>query len=329
MPQRDRLFLRTVVVRLSLGFKIAWRKGARGRVLDWIGAVIRAWMSPTGVPGVVVTIAAERIHKLNEECCYLLRDAEQVQKSRVRQLAGLATWISGVMPRMCAFTNMLWAAINSGSGDLVSVSQLRRALLWISTLCGNNLKAVERHCRPRASYFSLITFDGSLTGGGATLQVGLTNLKDAEHVPVVSYWHDRWTAEGFQLLGVEPGDPGGQARLEAYTLLGALATWQSTLAETQGTLAALGDALGILYDVTKIKAKEPVLNAIAAEMALLMAPIGMDIRAANVWTQRNRVCDELSRLQCGQLPELPTLSSAHCMKRRFPKGTILQSLKHT
>ena len=130
------------------------------------------------------------------------------------------------------------------------------------------------------------------------------------------------------LLDVQPGDPAGQARLEAYTLLGALATWQSTLADMQGSLAVLGDALGILYDVTKLKSKEPVLNAIAAEMALLMAPIGLDIRTAHIWTQRNRVCDELSRLQSGQVPKLPTLSSALCMKRRVPKGTILHSLKH-
>ena len=74
-------------------------------------------------------------------------------------------------------------------------------------------------------------------------------------------------------------------------------------------------------------AKEPVLNAIAAEMALLMAPIGLDIRTAHIWTQRNRVCDELSRLQSGQVLKLPALSSAHCMKRRVPKGTILHSLK--
>ena len=159
------------------------------------------------------------------------------------------------------------------------------------------------------------------------MQIGLTSLNDAEQALVVSYWHDQWSLEEFQLLDITLGDPGGQARLEAYTLLGALATWQSTLAQTQGTLAALGDALGILYDVTKLKAKEPVLNAIAAEMALLLAPIGMDIRAAHLWTQRNRVCDELSRLRRGQRPELQVLSSAHCMKRRLPEGKILQSLK--
>ena len=243
------------------------------------------------------------------------------------------------MPQMSAFTSMLWAAINCGPSDTVSVGQLRRALLWISTLCGYSFKAVERRCRPRATYFSLITFDGSLTGGGATLQVGLTKLEEAESAPIVSYWHDRWSESEFQLLDVVPGDPGGQAKLEAYTLLGSLATWKSTLADSQGTLSVLGDALGVLYDVTKLRAKEPVLNAIAAEMALVLAPIGMDVRAAHVWTQRNRICDALSRLREGtgpshltsgprdSLPEIPELSEAFLVKRRLPEGTILRSLR--
>ena len=296
-------------------------------------------MAPTGVPGVTVSITAERIRRLKDECCTLLNEVDQVPKNRVRQLAGLATWIAGVMPQMSAFTSMLWAAINSGPNDTVSVGQLRRALTWISTLCGYSFKAVERRCRPRATYFSLITFDGSLTGGGATLQVGLTKLEEAESAPIVSYWHDRWSESEFQLLDVVPGDPGGQAKLEAYTLLGSLATWKSTLADSQGTLSVLGDALGVLYDVTKLRAKEPVLNAIAAEMALVLAPIGMDVRAAHVWTQRNRICDALSRLREGtgpshltsgprdSLPEIPELSKAFLVKRRLPEGTILRSLR--
>ena len=51
------------------------------------------------------------------------------------------------------------------------------------------------------------------------------------------------------------------------------------------------------------------------------------LRAAHVWTQRNRVCDELSRLRSGQRPKLPELSKAYCMKRRLPEGAILRSLK--
>ena len=90
------------------------------------------------------------------------------------------------MPLMSAFTNMLWAAINSGPSDTVAVGQLRRALVWISTLGGDNLKAVEWYCRPRASYFSLSTFDRSLTGGGAALQIGLSSLEEAESAPIVS-----------------------------------------------------------------------------------------------------------------------------------------------
>ena len=122
------------------------------------------------------------------------------------------------------------------------------------------------------------------------------------------------------------GDPAGQARLEAYTLLTALTTWQTTLAKTQGHLAVLGDALGVLHDVVKLKAHDKILNALAGEMALILAPISLDIRAAHLWTQRNVVCDALSRLSAGEAHDLPALKGATRVSRLLPKGDIFKSL---
>ena len=36
----------------------------------------------------------------------------------------------------------------------------------------------------------------------------------------------------------------------------------------------------------RFKAKDPVLNAIAGELAYLIAPIGLDLRAAHIWSER-------------------------------------------
>ena len=84
----------------------------------------------------------------------------------------------------------------------------------------------------------------------------------------------------------------------------ALRTWQPILMESQVSLAILGDAMGVLFDVMKLKARDPVLNAVAAEMALVLAPLGMDVRVAHLWTQRNQVCDLLSRFNAdASLPE--------------------------
>ena len=72
----------------------------------------------------------------------------------------------------------------------------------------------------------------------------------------------------------------------------------------QGRIAILGDALGILYDVVKFRARDTVLNNIAGEIALILAPTGNDLRAAHLWTQRNVVCDGLSRLGRGEQPDI-------------------------
>ena len=82
----------------------------------------------------------------------------------------------------------------------------------------------------------------------------------------------------------------------------------------------------MLFDVMKLKARDPVLNAVAAEMALVLAPLGMDVRVAHLWTQRNQVCDLLSRLNAdASLPE--ALSGATRVKLRKPEGLILSSLR--
>ena len=143
----------------------------------------------------------------------------------------------------------------------------------------------------------------------------------------MAYWNTQWTDADVSLLQVVRGEPAGQARLEAFTLLVALATWRVTFTEAQGNLAVLGDALGVLHDVVKLKARDRILNAVAGEMALVLAPISLDIRAAHLWTQRNAVCDALSRLAAGQEHDLPALKGAIRVRSVRPKCDVLRSLE--
>ena len=63
-PQhRCRLLLPTVLLWLALGFKLSWRKGPRGREVEWTGARLTPWTSPTKVPGVTISITADRVAK--------------------------------------------------------------------------------------------------------------------------------------------------------------------------------------------------------------------------------------------------------------------------
>ena len=46
----------------------------------------------------------------------------------------------------------------------------------------------------------------------------------------------------------------------------------------------------------RFRAKDPILNELMAELALVVAPLGVELQAMHLWTQRNRTCDALSRL---------------------------------
>ena len=88
------------------------------------------------------------------------------------------------------------------------------------------------------------------------------------------------------------------------------------LLTSQGALAVRGDAMGVLVDVVKLRARDPVLNMLVHDMSLSIAPTGLDLRAAHVWSESISVCDLLSRLQLeGQLVH-PALSSAKHVKAK-------------
>ena len=122
------------------------------------------------------------------------------------------------------------------------------------------------------------------------------------------------------------GEARGLAVLEAYALLLSVSTWARILEQAQGALHIRGDALGVLQSMLRFKAKDPVLNAIAGELAYLIAPIGLDLRAAHIWSERNVVCDYLSRLPPGERPLRKELAGAVYATRKPPPGFLLECL---
>ena len=69
-----------------------------------------------------------------------------------------------------------------------------------------------------------------------------------------------------------------------------------------------GHALGVLFDVMRFRAKDPILNDLSGAMALLVAPFGADLRVAHIWSEKNSVCDRLSRLAENERHGLNALS---------------------
>ena len=80
----------------------------------------------------------ERAARLNAKCEQLLQTGERLPRVEIRQLAGLASWMAGLMPQLNAFTRMLWAAVHSGAQPTLLHRQaktkcmLRTILLWLA-----------------------------------------------------------------------------------------------------------------------------------------------------------------------------------------------------
>ena len=73
-----------------------------------------------------------------------------------------------------------------------------------------------------------------------------------------------------------------------------------------------------------MKARDPILNDITGENALVLAPQGGDIRAAHVWSEKNETCDMLSRLKPGaEIPLRGLEDSTQCTPRRL-RGSLLR-----
>ena len=64
----------------------------------------------------------------------------------------------------------------------------------------------------------------------------------------------------------------------------------------------------------------------AAEMAYLIAPSGLDLRAAHIWSERNDVCDHLCRLAPGEPPKRAELKGAVKARRQPAPKFLLEIL---
>ena len=136
-------------------------------------------------------------------------------------------------------------------------------------------------------------FDGSLTGGGATLQI------DASRQAPEHYLATRWTATDAAAIGATHEDPAFQPHWEAFMLLVAVHTWSDLLAGAYGRLMVCGDAKGVLQAVVYRRARNPLLNLIVAEIQLELGATTHDLVAAHFWSEDNQSCDALSRLHEG------------------------------
>ena len=79
----------------------------------------------------------------------------------------------------------------------------------------------------------------------------------------------------------------------------------------------VGDALGVLCDALMFRARDPALNRMIGELALRVAPIGLESGALQCWFEWNQLCDYLS-LADRDLSSDPRLGRAQKSKGHRP-----------
>ena len=89
------------------------------------------------------------------------RRPSQIDRGRVRRLAGLATWIAGIMPQSTAYAARLWAATATPhceggmsidrcsrheQSEYRATQQWRPTVKRLRRLCTEDLQQVQWHC---------------------------------------------------------------------------------------------------------------------------------------------------------------------------------------
>ena len=84
-----------------------------------------------------------------------------------------------------------------------------------------------------------------------------------------------------------------------------------------GIVSVVGDAEGVLGALTRLRSDDEVINGIAMELALWLAPRGLAVEGLHIWGEENTAADQLSRLSQGEaIPGHLIRVSRSCMVPR-------------
>ena len=157
--------------------------------------------------------------------------------------------------------------------------QVWPALTWLRMFHGHHSELV-RHLLlvDRLLDGVVLEVDASTTGGGAACWCG--DRARSHHSPPDRFVSTVWTEDDERLLHVRLGDPADQATWEAFMALLAIRHFVSPT--VRGRIVLVGDALGVRYSMVRLTAKSPVINELAKELALHLAPMGHELVGIHV-----------------------------------------------
>jgi hypothetical protein len=145
---RDHQLCYVLLLWRACGFKLAWDKGSRGGILDWIGLEYKIdWKQKE----VTLTIPSKMAKDIASDASALL-GKPMVPIRDLKRLAGKGGWVMSVVPKAAWTIKRIWAAVASeerlvkqiqvgsatrtgGGGQrhsLIALKQVEPALNWIA-----------------------------------------------------------------------------------------------------------------------------------------------------------------------------------------------------
>lgn len=262
--------------------------------MPWIGAEYE--VLPNGVR---VRVSAERIRKLTAKVTEALAAKGMVKG--MRSLTGELSWVAGIVPTLRPFVHIEGrGAARQRPNDMVFVKQVQRPLTWILRFLEGHHGGLQRQrfcedqwSQPQWLVTRLVRTDASTTGAGAA-------LFDANRNPV-RWWSVGFDAALLQPLGLVAGEPGLMTAYEVLALLIAAFTWAPLLRGCRLGIVAQLDSESALGVAVKLASPHPLVNQLAAELALQLEVLGADALSAEHYRNLlNIEADALTRLREGK-----------------------------
>jgi hypothetical protein len=287
--ERDTTITLMVLIWEALGFQLSYKKGQRGKAVDWIGGHLQ--FTPHGIKAQVKQAIIDDIVSALDSYAKL----NVIAKKELRSFVGRSNHAAGLLLTLRPFLQSIWSALASpdGSGPVNTVwkKQIEHSLSWMSAFFASELPGLERHftlaeyrCEgPRVE----IGTDASPWGLGGWLAVDGA---------VKKYFSCQVSADDLEIFSIERGSCTGQQVLEGLAILVALRLWYDKDGIGRINICVRGDNVGALTLLVKMRPASAQQAIVARELALLTVKAAFPPRVIHTPGVAHKLADLLLRV---------------------------------
>eukprot|EP00439_Symbiodinium_sp_Y106_P062067 s1806_g9.t1 len=283
----------------AMGIGLAYKKGAIGREVSWIGATFRVKDIGTSRAAVLVTAKQDMVDEVRAATSRH-GDTNFVTKKELASYTGKLNHIAGMIEMLRPFLTELYGALHSKDANsnappnMVWTKQWSHTRLWLLRLLQQEGQTLAREYRVhryfgRGRQIRIVT-DASPWGIGGYM---------AQDTSIVKHFAMPLTSEDSDILGVEIGSPDTQQVVDALALFVALKLWETEWKRDDTCLTLQLDSVSALSLIYKLRTagNRKGSHLLAKELALLMGscaykPIVME----HIPGLSNKLADHLSRI---------------------------------